>query len=373
MQIEDFKSVPYKKGMGRLDIPATKMEYNTRGMNAWNFLLEYFTEYYDAEDWTILERTAKDNIRTKKGVFQLPAWGAFKYKARVELIIFTAHKCIRLIVGSLPKDNVSGRMAYLEFRKTCEKFNVNLDDYQTDRGEFVKEDIEKAMICQRTSEIGPDKVYEHVQHIDLNSSYMSGIAYYNEALRPVIEYIYSKRDHSGSKKDKLYKGILNSSFGFFQSEYCVINGHKYALAELSADAIRFNNKVIRALESILVKQGCKILLINTDGIWYQGDRFDIEIPGLVSHGDGLGQYKYDHKNCTLRIASKGAYEYIEDGKYHPVLRGRTVYDKFVTREKWEWGDIFRNASRKVIDYNLDPEYKYNDPQTWRMVSREVYA
>lgn len=373
MNITDFVSVPYKKGMGRLDIPATKLQFSEEGMKSWNWLLKYFSNYYEAEDWTILKRTEKDNIRIGRASFQLPAWGVFKYKARIEFIIFTAQRCIRVIMGTNKVENVSGRKAYQEFRKACKKFHVNLDDYATEYGEIKKEEIERAIIENRTDDIGPKFTYEHVQHIDLNSSYMSGIAHFNEELRPVIEYIYSKRDHSGSETDRLYKGILNSSFGFFQSEYCVIDGNKYALADLSADAIRYNNFVIRRIVSELTKLGCKILLINTDGIWYQGDRYNITIPGWCSYGDGLGQYKYDHKNCTLRIASRGAYEYIEDGKYHPVLRGSTRYERFVPRENWKWGDIFRKDNRKVFAFDLNTNYNEKDASTWNVTASEAYV
>lgn len=359
--------------MGRLDIPAIKLQFSDEGMKTWNYLLKYFTNYYNKEDWTILKRTKNDNIKTGKASFQLPAWGVFKYKARVEFIIFTAHKCIRLIMGTNKADAVSGRKAYLEFRNACKKFDIDLDEYATESGGFIKEEIESAMIETRVDEIGKDHTYENVQHIDLNSSYMSGIAHYNEELRPVIEDIYSKRDHSGSEQDKLYKGILNSSFGFFQSEYCVINKHKYALANLSADAIRYNNYVIRTIIRELTKLGCKILLVNTDGIWYQGDRYNITIPGWTSYGDGLGQYKYDHKNCKLRIASKGAYEFIENGVYKPVLRGSTKYEKYVPRDKWKWGDIFRSSARKIFAYDLDADYNENEPASWKINSREVYA
>jgi hypothetical protein len=93
----------------------------------------------------------------------------------------------------------------------------------------------------------------------------------------------------------------------------------------------------------LRQAGRQILAYNTDGIWYAGEEY---------HGEGegpeLGQWGHDHRNCKIRFKSAGAYEFIEDGKYYPVIRGLTLLDKVKDRDtEWQWGDIF-NA----------PEYGY---------------
>lgn len=87
-----------------------------------------------------------------------------------------------------------------------------------------------------------------------------------------------------------------------------------------------------------------VLLYNTDGIWYCGD---------VYHGEGegkrLGEWENDHINCMFRAKSAGSYEFVEDGKYYPVVRGRTNLDLITPRENWKWGDIFKKEA-KVIEF-----------------------
>ena len=85
----------------------------------------------------------------------------------------------------------------------------------------------------------------------------------------------------------------------------------------------------------LEKSGRTVLLLNTDGVWYNGPLY---------HGDGegpeLGQWQTDHKNCQFRMASAGAYEFIEKGIYHPVIRG-IPND---TKTEWKWGDIYKEKA-----------------------------
>ena len=84
-----------------------------------------------------------------------------------------------------------------------------------------------------------------------------------------------------------------------------------------------------------MNNGRHLILTNVDGIWYTGD---------IYHGDGegdkLGQWSNDHMNCTCRAKSAGAYEYIENGEYHAVVRGSTNLDKIKPRDQWVWGDIY---------------------------------
>jgi hypothetical protein len=42
------------------------------------------------------------------------------------------------------------------------------------------------------------------------------------------------------------------------------------------------------------------------------------------------------------MRSAGAYEFIEDGKYHVRLRGHTNLDHIKPRSCWEWGDIYQD-------------------------------
>lgn len=113
---------------------------------------------------------------------------------------------------------------------------------------------------------------------------------------------------------------------------------------MAKDAIADNNKRLFDLSQKISDSGRQVMLWNTDGVWYQGD---------IYHGEGegkkLGDWENDHVNCSLRIKSKGAYEYIEDGKYYPVLRGYTKLDKVKPRNEWKWGDIF-HTDAVVIEF-----------------------
>ena len=140
---------------------------------------------------------------------------------------------------------------------------------------------------------------------------------------------------------QLYE-IGKFTIGYMQSKYC-----HYSLSKLSRDAIKVNNNKIRKLSEDLIKSGRTILLYNTDGIWYTGDIYHGE-----NEGPDLGQWRNDHTDCILRIKSAGAYEFIEDKVYHPVVRGYTNLDKLKDRSQWEWGDIF-NATEVIYKLTKD--------------------
>ena len=120
------------------------------------------------------------------------------------------------------------------------------------------------------------------------------------------------------------QAILNLTCGYFQS--LKDNRIKAKLAHISRYAIARNNQKIDEMVQWLKANDRIPVLINTDGIWFIG------APTNLS-SKLLGEFEEDHKNCTLRIKSSGAYEYIEDGKYHPVLRGKTKLDRIKPRDK----------------------------------------
>jgi hypothetical protein len=114
-----------------------------------------------------------------------------------------------------------------------------------------------------------------------------------------------------------------------------VAGCKAKWAHLSKDAISDNNKRVLNLVERLEKAGRTVLLLNTDGIWYDGPVYHGE-----GEGSGLGEWSNDHIHCQFRMAGAGAYEYIEDGVYHPVIRGIPN----TTKTKWEWGDIYKEKA-----------------------------
>ena len=109
---------------------------------------------------------------------------------------------------------------------------------------------------------------------------------------------------------------------------------------LSKDAIEDNNIRLLNVATKVNESGRKVLLFNTDGFWYQGEIFHDE-----GEGEDIGQWHNDHINCRFRAKSDGAYEFIEDGDYYPVIRGIPNESK----GDWEWGDIYTEKA-ETIDY-----------------------
>ena len=140
------------------------------------------------------------------------------------------------------------------------------------------------------------------------------------------------------KTDPKRKLALNSFIGCRQSPH---EPWHRRWTKLASDAIEDNNRRIREMDARLLANGDQVLGHNTDGIWYTGP---------IYHGEGEGpelcQWRNDHINCRFRAKSNGAYEFIEDGKYYPVIRGHTNLDRSKPdRNTWSWGDIFRLKQR----------------------------
>lgn len=220
---------------------------------------------------------------------------------------------------------MNGRRAFSILKSKFQEYNVDIDEYSSETGILIKCDI-KPPVIELGEDAKPNEVYENVHHLDLNSAFSSGIIDKYPELTPIYEDLYNNRHEKPE-----YKDVLNMSIGLMQSKLC---DFKYAL--LSKAGVNYTVSTIRALAKKLKKAGRKVLLFNTDGIWYQG-----EIYTDSKCGNKLGQYKNDHINCTLRIKSPGSYEYIEDGTYTPVYRGISSYEKVKPREEFEWGDIFK--------------------------------
>ena len=58
----------------------------------------------------------------------------------------------------------------------------------------------------------------------------------------------------------------------------------------------------------------------------------------------MGEWHNDHINCQFRMKSDGAYEFIEDGVYYPVVRGVSNDVK----GDWQWGDIYKDKSKAQL-------------------------
>lgn len=343
---EEFKGMPKCNYFptNYLRIPKLQLKLSNKNIEMYNKQIDALKEL----ELPLLERTPSGGIKK---------WSVFKgYDSRrigrsgFELTVSTPWTSYRLIIKNNVDENdealqLTGRQSFLIIKNEFEKDGIKLMDYSTMSGLYIKEtEIEPPMI-----KVGPelqlDKVYEHVTHLDFHSSYPGGLANKHPEMRKTLERIYEKRKTSDN--DAKLKLALDASIGFFQSEYCCKDGDKYALANLSRDAINDNNDRIRQVEMELLMAGKTPLLYNTDGIWYLGGPLE----NGRDYGKGIGKWENDHFDCTIRVKSKGAYEYIENGKYQPVLRGTTQLDQTKPRNKWVWGDIYKCGGSYT--YNLD--------------------
>lgn len=261
-----------------------------------------------------------------------------------ELVIISFEGVFRFILrnGKVKEDNtISGSKALREIFSAAEEFQV-LDifkKYATDKetGLQIKKSIESPIIATFKPELLGHE-FENVHHIDFNSSYASRIIETHPELASMYKFLYSKR----KENDGYYKHCLTNSIGMMQSKHCidVYSGYTnspYQLSHFAKVAINGTNEKIYEYLMSLELSGRRPLLINTDGIWYSGAPFHDKREGL-----DICQWKHDHQNCRLYIKSAGAYQYIEDGTVHSVVRGYTSLDQIKPRSEWGWREIDTN-------------------------------
>ena len=346
-----YKHGEWKINLNKMLIPITLCRTCKEGMNEFN-------KIYAAVKSIITKRNLKQLVLTKSGGISIARknFSGSGYliinNGDIELILIIPEGIWRIQFRNLTKEqtelmkdtSLSGTNAFLLFKGICMQNGIDLDKYKIKNGPEIKKTIEKYIIKKGEDCFGMgDMLVTHinVHHIDFHSSFASGLALTHPEFRPIIEKIYKER-----KQKPENKAILNYTIGKMQS----LKGGNASWAHLSRDAIKNNNDRIRELSKRLRESGRRILLYNTDGIWYTGDIYHGE-----GEGPGIGEWSNDHINCNLRIKSPGSYEYIENGKYYPVLRGSTKLDKIKPRENWEWGDIFNIHASEVIKYKFDEE------------------
>lgn len=234
------------------------------------------------------------------------------------------------------ENKINGRQAFNKFKKDCEKYDINLDDYMVPEevGWEIKQTIEKPKI-DVSNKMVLNKTFEHVNHLDINSSYPAGLAESHPEFAPLIQKYFDKR-----KTNKDYKAILNLTIGFMQSTYV-----DYRLSQLSRDAIHINNKKVEEMTQWLRKNGRIVLLWNTDGIWFAGESVKD-----IFNSTQLGEWHEDYTDCKFRAKSAGCYEFICNGKYEARVRGKTKFEETKPRNQWEWGDIYQEATDEIIKY-----------------------
>ena len=351
--MEDFTKRPEFAGMPK-GHQVTHMNYLNFPRIAWKFTdenIETFNKqvgYFKSIGLPKIKRTPRGGI--KRCSFGR-GWDVQRIgNSGIELTVTTWWSTYRLaLTNTVDEDGgatkITGSKAYVTMRNEFKKDGIDLESYAVQNGKEIKKaEIEPPMIMA-TENLEFGRTYENVSHLDFHSSYPGGLARLHPEMRKTIERIYEKR--KASDKDGELKLALDASIGFFQSQYCKIGKHGYALANLSRDAVNDNNERIRRVTKELIESGRTPLLYNTDGIWYIGEPLECG----ADYGPGVGRWENDHLALRFRAKSRGAYEY-EDGEgYHPVVRGRTKLDEIKPRSEWEWGDVFKIGG--VKKYGLD--------------------
>lgn len=323
-------------------VKATVLNYTKEGIEQFNEWVDWCHENISAKanaQWTPSGGLKKCQA-TRLGCYGFPR----SSKTVIELVIYYKLQLARLQVTLRNEKKNSGPQefgtsAFRKFRDVLKRHGIDIEEYAENdeqKALEIKKTIPSPKIKMNPIFIG--QTLEHVYHLDLNSAFPSGMVVAYPELRPAIEEIYTKR-----KVDPNMKNVLNMSWGYLQSFLC-----KYKWAALSKAGMEWTNNRLDELTHELLTSGRVVIGYNTDGIWYVGPEYHDEF-----EGDGLCRWKTDHKNCKFRAKSDGAYEFVEDGKYTPVVRGYTKLDKIKPREMWEWGDIY-GAGGQVMECVFDP-------------------
>lgn len=335
-ELASLKHCQYGHNVNYLLIPVSTIPINDKGAKLFNKI--YF--WIKKQDLYKIERTNSGGIKSGTHM-KIPAWDVRKNKYCVEITLLLDGCAWRIQFRTETPKKLSGRAAFARFKRLLLKDGVDLDNYAIDNGEEVKKEIEN-YIVKPNHQFYVDKTFINAHHIDFHSSFAAGLANSHEEFRPTLEKLFINRD-----KSEINKHILNFSIGFMQS----LSGCNAKWAHLSKDAIGDNNKRVLELAKKVERKGCKVLLFNTDGFWYDGPIYHGK-----GEGESLGQWHNDHVNCKFRMASAGAYEFIENGVYSPVVRGIPNDSKL----DWKWGDIYtKKAIPDIFTFTEEEGVKLN--------------
>ena len=325
-----LRHAAYTHKPNALKIPITKLHYTSDNVALFNSIYFYIKS---RKDFNKIERTASGGISNRCPLsLRHKRWDLRSSDSWIELTIIENAGMWRIQVSpNKEKDTpiLSGRQAYFMFREFIKKFNIDLESYAVKNGAIINTKIEKPLIALSHEPLRKNRVFHGVNHIDFHNSYPAGLANTHPEFREGIEYLYNNR-----KRKPEYKDLLNFTIGFFHSKYC-----QYKYAQLAKDAIEDSNRRVLELAERVERANRVVLLYNTDGFWYLGKPYHGE-----GEGAGLGQWHNDHIDCKFRAKSAGAYEYVENEEYHPVIRGHTNLDEIKDRDSWEWGDIYQEEA-----------------------------
>lgn len=315
--------------------------------------LEEFNKiyFYARDNFMKVSSTKSRGISIKASEKFHERYFVSKGNQRFELVIICKLGCFRFLLhNKKAEDNtITGQQSCRSMYKWADNFRINMNKYATNNGLEEKKKIESPhikMLSPVLRYIDTPDVY----HIDFRSSYASRICEAYPELKPMYECIFEHRKDN----DGYYKHVLTNSIGAWQSEYCVDYNNRHAtkpyqFASLSRIAINGTRAKVVNMIAKLEKVGMRPLLTNTDGIWYYSEKGPYHDE---DEGDELCNWQTDHSNCKFLMVSSGAYQYVEDGVCHTVVRGLCKLDALEPdRTKWKFGDI-KNISEFVV-YKFD--------------------
>ena len=330
--IEKIIGKGVKQGIGswnQFKTRPTYLKFN-ESYEVWNQVYNFL---YNNPDFKIIKRTKSGGIaKGCKSITQNMVSYDVKHSSSCARITIILGQTIYVLTcgrdSSSQEREVQPASAWRIFKEECIKNDINLDNYKIENGLEVKKEVPSPLI--RFKNKYKDVILYNVHHIDFHNSYPAGLCNTHTEFKKVIEPLYKLRNIKPENK-----AILNYSVGCMHSKKFPWRAQ---WAHLAKDAITDNNNRILELSKRLEESGCIILGYNTDGIWYRGNIYHGQ-----GEGDNLGQWHNDHTNCKFRAKSDGVYEYIENGIYHPVVRGSTHLDAIEPdRSNWKWGDIYNN-------------------------------
>ena len=278
-----------------------------------------------------------------------------KGNQRYELCVVCLEGCYRFVLMGKPsskKDTLKGTTAVRQIYKKANELGIDMSKYACEslEGKRIKETIVNPHI-EVLAPVVIGRQVKKVFHLDLKSSYASQIVKAYPELYDLYDYMYQQR----KLRNEYYKHVLTNSIGCFQSVYCpdvLLPRHSrpYQFAKLAKTAVNGTRAEIEKYITLLKEKGFIPLLTNTDGIWYYsstGEPYHDE-----NEGSELGNWETDHKNCLFLMASVGAYQYVEDGICHTVVRGKCNLDSIEPdRSKWNFGAIMK--IKDIVAYTFD--------------------
>lgn len=342
MKLENYKHSQFTHKPNKFQMEPIEMKFTD--LDKFNAIYKYVKE-----NFMKVEPTKSGSMPYNASCKLHSRYMVLQSKTKIELTIVSYKGCYRFVIGNKRNEltnPVSGKKSVRTIYKVAKELGIDLEKYKvsSEEGKLLKTEIDPPHI-EMFGIAG--RIYTNVHHLDLNSSYASRIIEAYPELKEMYEQMYSQRNEN----DGYYKHVLTNSIGCWQSEYCpdIANAGKlspYQFANLSKIAVNDTRALIEKYIGILRRNNRKVLLTNTDGIWYQGEIYHDE-----NEGKELCQWKNDHTNCQFIMKSKGAYQYIEDGKCHTVVRGTTLLDQEKSREDWNFGEIFNQVLMEYYAFN----------------------